>query len=89
MRRTPTPSPLPGLATDAELAVGRAVVKCRECKHPLTGQARLRGLGDACAHKLGHRSVRGPGLFEVEQEGLFDAEAALSSPASTSRSPSR
>ncbi len=87
---TPTPSPLPGLATDAELAVGRAVVRCALCGHPLIDrEAQLRRLGDACAHKLGHRSVRGPGRFEVEQEGLFGAEAAVTRPASTSRSPSR
>ena len=32
----PDPSPLPGLATDAELAVGRPVVRCALCGYPLT-----------------------------------------------------
>lgn len=64
-------APLPGLATDAELAAAPAVVRCALCRHPLTGHAaRLLGLGEGCAHKLGVRSVRGPGRFEVEQDGL-------------------
>lgn len=67
-----TPSPLPGLAD--EPAAGRAVVRCDECGHPLTtARARRRGVGDACAHKRGWRDVRGPGRFEVEQEGLWEA----------------
>ena len=67
-----TDAPLPGLATDDEMAAGRPVVECDECHRPLTStRARLRGLGDACAHKRGHRDVRRPGRFEVEQGGLF------------------
>lgn len=68
---TPTPVPLPGLATDEALAAGRRVVECGECHRPLKGRdARLRGVGAACAHKLGMRGVRGPGRFQVEQEEL-------------------
>jgi hypothetical protein len=68
----PDPAPLPGLATVEELAAGRSVVLCALCRHPLTGrEARLRGLGDDCAAKLGMRAVRGPGRFVVEQDGLF------------------
>lgn len=68
---TSRPASLPGLATDAELAVGPAVVKCRLCKHPLaTREARLLGYGENCAHKLGLRPVRPPGRFDVEQDVL-------------------
>ncbi|WP_328917258.1 MULTISPECIES: DUF6011 domain-containing protein [unclassified Streptomyces] len=65
-------APLPGLATDEELATGRRVVRCGMCGRPLTGrEARLRGLGAGCRHKLGEdATVRRPGRFEVEQDGL-------------------
>jgi hypothetical protein len=68
-------SPLPGLATDAELAAGRRVVRCGMCGRPLRGrEARLRGLGEGCAHKLGgDPAVRAPGRFDVEQDGLPEA----------------
>ncbi|WP_333769488.1 DUF6011 domain-containing protein [Streptomyces sp. IBSBF 2435] len=70
----PDPAPLPGLATDQELAAGYRVVHCAMCGHRLTGrEARMRGLGEGCAHKLGLREVRGPGRFEVEQEPLPEA----------------
>jgi hypothetical protein len=67
------PAPLPGLATDEELAAGRRVVRCGMCHRPLESrEARLRGLGEGCAHKLGADPVvRRPGRFEVEQDGLF------------------
>lgn len=70
---TPDPALLPGLATDGELAAGRAVVLCGMCGRPLRArEARLRGLGEGCAHKLGtDPTVRRPGRFEVEQDGLF------------------
>lgn len=63
---------LPGLATDEELAAGRRVVRCGMCGRPLESRgARLRGLGEGCAHKLGADPVvRRPGRFEVEQDGL-------------------
>ena len=66
-------APLPGLATDEELAAGRAVVLCGMCRRPLRGRdARLRQLGDDCWHKLGGGpAVRTPGRFEVDQDGLF------------------
>lgn len=65
------PAPLPGLATDEELAAGLPVVECDLCGHPLTSRwARLRRLGDDCAHKLGYRDVRRPGRFEVEQDAI-------------------
>lgn len=68
---TPNPSPLPGLATTAELAAGRRVVRCGMCGRPLTGrEARLRGLGEDCRHKLGERTAPGPGRFDVEQDTL-------------------
>lgn len=68
---TPNPPPLPGLATDAELAAGVRVVECADCHRPLKDRAaRLRGRGDACAHKAGERDVRGPGRFDVVQETL-------------------
>jgi len=68
----PDPAPLPGLATDEELAAGRRVVRCRVCGHPLTGRtARTLGLGEDCAAKLGMRTAPGAGRFEVEQDGLF------------------
>lgn len=65
---------LPGLATDEELqAAGRRVVLCGMCGRPLKAtRARLVGLGEGCAHKLGaDGTVRRPGRFEVEQDGLF------------------
>lgn len=68
-------APLPGLATDDEaLAAGRRVVRCGMCHRPLESrEARLRGLGEGCARKLGADPVvRRPGRFEVEQDGLFD-----------------
>lgn len=67
----PDPAPLPGLATD-EPTAGRAVVLCGMCGRPLTSrEARLRGLGEGCAHKLGADPVvRRPGRFEVEQDEL-------------------
>lgn len=66
-------APLPGLATDAELAAGRRVIRCGMCGRPLESrQARLRGVGEGCRHKLGaDRAVRAPVRFEVEQDGLF------------------
>ncbi|WNI19154.1 DUF6011 domain-containing protein [Actinacidiphila sp. ITFR-21] len=68
-RMTPDPAPLPGL--HAEPGAGPAVVRCRLCGHPLTNRAaQLLRLGDECARKLGHRDVRGPGRFQVEQDGL-------------------
>lgn len=68
---TPTPAPLPGLATTAELAAGLRVVECADCHRPLTGRdARLWGRGRGCRHKHGERDVRGPGRFDVEQETL-------------------
>lgn len=71
---TARPAPLPGLATDAELAAGLRVVECADCGRPLVGrEARMWGRGRDCRHKLGQRDVRGPGRFEVEQEGLFGA----------------
>ena len=66
----PAPSPLPGLATDAELGAGRRVVRCGMCGRPLTGRARLRGLGDDCAHKLGERTAPAVGRFPAAQDGL-------------------
>lgn len=67
-------APLPGLATDAELAAGRTVVRCGMCGRRLTSrEARLYGLGEGCRHKLGgDRVVRAPGRFDVEQDGLFE-----------------
>jgi Family of unknown function (DUF6011) len=65
-------APLPGLATDAELAAGRAVVRCGMCGRPLKGrEARLWGLGEGCRHKLGGDViVRRPGRFDVEQDAI-------------------
>lgn len=69
---TPNPHPLPGLATDAELAAGRRVIRCGMCGRPLNDPAaRLRGVGEGCWHKLRPGPVvRNPGRFEVEQETL-------------------
>jgi hypothetical protein len=68
---TPAPSPLPGLATDAELAAGRPVVECQDCGRLLTGrEARLWGRGRACRHKQGLDGAPTPGRFDVEQETL-------------------
>lgn len=69
----PTPAPLPGLASDAELAAGRRVVRCGMCGRPLTDRdARLRGTGEHCRAKLGGDPiVRTPGRFQVPQDGLF------------------
>jgi hypothetical protein len=65
-------APLPGLATDEELAAGRAVVKCGMCGRPLTSrEARLYGAGADCRRKLGAGpTLRPPGRFDVEQEQL-------------------
>jgi hypothetical protein len=70
-----TEHPLPGLATDEELAAGRRVIRCGMCGRPLTGrEARMRGMGEGCRHKLrGDPIVRRPGRFDVEQDGLFEA----------------
>jgi hypothetical protein len=66
-------APLPGLATDAPLAAGRRVIRCGICGRPLESrEARLRGLGDGCRHKVhGDPIVRRPARFDVEQDGLF------------------
>lgn len=68
------PQPLPGLLPDAEpLAVGPRRVTCRLCGHPLTDRASRRwGVGRDCRRKLHARGIRGPGRFDVEQDGLFD-----------------
>jgi hypothetical protein len=65
-------APLPGLATDDEVAAGRAVVKCGMCGRPLVSrEARLYGLGEGCRHKLGVGPVlRTPRRFEVEQDTI-------------------
>lgn len=67
-------APLPGLATDEELAAGRRVVTCGLCGHPLTDAAsRTWGMGEECRRKLGgDATVRRPGRFEVEQDGLWE-----------------
>jgi Family of unknown function (DUF6011) len=68
---TAHPVPLPGLATMAELAAGRAVVECEECHRPLTArEARLWGLGRDCRRQRGERTAPGVGRFDVEQEAL-------------------
>lgn len=68
-----TPVPLPGLPPPADLAAGRAVVECRECHRPLSDPAaRLLGIGEDCALKLGVRSAPRPGRFPAAQDGLFD-----------------
>lgn len=69
---TANDAPLPGLATDEELAAGRPVVECRDCGRPLTGrEARAWGRGRGCRHKYGaDATVRRPGRFEVEQDGI-------------------
>jgi hypothetical protein len=71
---TPDPSPLPGLATDDEIAAGRTLVRCGVCGRPLRGRdARLRGVGAGCRHKLdAGPTARRPGRFEVEQDTLPD-----------------
>ncbi|MEW1859559.1 DUF6011 domain-containing protein [Streptomyces sp. NBC_00669] len=69
----PSDAPLPGLATDEELAAaGRRVVLCGMCGHPLSdAESRAWGLGENCRRKLGgNASVRRPGRFEVDQEGI-------------------
>ncbi|WP_335978341.1 MULTISPECIES: DUF6011 domain-containing protein [Streptomycetaceae] len=65
-------APLPGLATDEELAAGRRVVRCGMCGQPLSdAESRAWGLGENCRRKLGgDRAVRRPGRFEVEQDGI-------------------
>lgn len=69
-----TDAPLPGLATMEEVAVGRAVVECRECHRPLKGrEARMWELGRDCRHKRGERTAPGIGRFDVEQETLPEA----------------
>lgn len=72
---TPDPAPLPGLASDAELAAGRRVIRCGMCGRPLESrEARMRGVGEVCRDKLHpDRAVRRPGRFDVEQDGLFSA----------------
>jgi hypothetical protein len=69
---SPDPSPLPGLATDAELAAGRRVVKCRDCGRPLVGrEARSWGRGRRCRGKhVLSGTAPAPGRFEMEQETL-------------------
>jgi hypothetical protein len=68
-----TPVPLPGLPPPADLVAGPAVVECRECHRPLSDPtARLLGLGDRCAHRLGIRSAPRPNRFPAAQDGLFD-----------------
>jgi hypothetical protein len=70
---TENATPLPGSATDADLAAGRAVVECRECHRPLSDPAaRLLGWGEDCALKLGIRSAPRPNRFPAAQDGLFD-----------------
>jgi hypothetical protein len=54
----------------AELAAARAVIRCRECHRPLGGDARLRGIGDDCALRLGIRIAPRPGRFPAAQDGL-------------------
>ncbi|WP_328467991.1 DUF6011 domain-containing protein [Streptomyces sp. NBC_00448] len=69
----PSDAPLPGLATDEELAAaGRRVVLCGMCGHPLSdAESRAWGLGENCRRKLGGNvSVRRRGRFEVDQEGI-------------------
>lgn len=63
---------LPGLATDAELAAGRRVIRCGMCGRPLESrEARLRGVGEGCRDKLHPDAVvRRPGRFEIEQDGI-------------------
>lgn len=65
-------APLPGLATDDELAAGRHIIRCGMCGRPLESrQARMYGAGARCRHKLGgDRTVRTPGRFDVEQDPL-------------------
>jgi hypothetical protein len=68
---TSSAHPLPGLATDAELAAGRRVVRCGMCGRPLKGrEARSWGLGEDCRHKLGERTAPDPGRFDAAQETL-------------------
>jgi hypothetical protein len=64
-------APLSGL-DDPESAAGRRVVRCGMCGRPLQSrEARLRGLGEGCRHKLdGDPVVRRPGRFDVEQDEL-------------------
>jgi hypothetical protein len=75
---TTAPAPLPGLATDDELAAGRRVVRCQDCDRPLTGTgARTWGRGRGCQAKHGGGpAVRRPGRFEVEQDGLWDSPSS-------------
>lgn len=72
MTDAPDPAPLPGLATEGELAATRAVVRCGMCHRPLTSrEARLYGAGEGCRRKLGgDPTVRRPGRFDVEQDEL-------------------
>jgi Family of unknown function (DUF6011) len=65
-----TPVPLPGLPPPADLAAGRAVIRCRKCHRPLTGDARSSGIGDDCAHNLGIRIAPRPGRFPAAQDGI-------------------
>lgn len=65
-------APLPGLATDDELAAGRHVIRCGMCGRPLVDRAsRLRGVGEGCRHKLDQApTVRRPARFDVPQDEL-------------------
>ncbi|MFJ2630885.1 DUF6011 domain-containing protein [Streptomyces sp. NPDC087422] len=66
---TPAPAPLPGLPET--VAAGLRVVRCGLCGHPLKDAvSRRRGMGDDCRRKLGERTVRGPGRFQIEQDTL-------------------
>jgi hypothetical protein len=66
---TADPAPLPGLPE--VVAAGRPVVECRDCGRPLTGrEARSWGRGRACRHKHGDWTIRRPGRFDIEQDGL-------------------
>lgn len=72
-------APLPGLASDGELlAAGLPVVECEDCHRPLTGrEARLWGRGKRCRRKhWDDGTLRRPGRFEVEQDGLWGGTSA-------------
>ena len=69
---TTSNAPLPGLATDEELAAGRSVITCADCDRELSSrEARTWGRGRGCRRKHGaDGTVRRPGRFEVEQDEL-------------------